>query len=122
MSNSIPTKDNEATHLIIYCLKCIRHGRNATYEPGLSVKFVAHKLTPVEKRFSFEYADQFFNINIQVVIARKAKANGVYLKVVLWLLLSRETWRVSIVSMGNRPLCHSGIRSLARGDLDKRES
>ena len=22
--------------LVIYCLNCIRHGRNATYEPGLS--------------------------------------------------------------------------------------
>ena len=32
MSNAIQTIDNEANHLIIYC---IRHGRNATYEPGL---------------------------------------------------------------------------------------
>ena len=36
MSNAIQTKDNEANHLIIYCLNCIRHGRNATYEPGLT--------------------------------------------------------------------------------------
>ena len=36
VSNTIQTKDNEANHLIIYCLNCIRHGRNATYEPGLS--------------------------------------------------------------------------------------
>ena len=36
MSNAIQTIDNEANHLIIYCLNCIRHGRNATYEPGLS--------------------------------------------------------------------------------------
>ena len=36
VSNAIQTKDNEANHLIIYCLNCIRHGRNATYEPGLS--------------------------------------------------------------------------------------
>ena len=34
VSNAIQTKDNEAKHLIIYCLNCIRHGRNATYEPG----------------------------------------------------------------------------------------
>ena len=37
VSNAIQTKDNEANHLIIYCLKCIRHGRNATYEPGLNL-------------------------------------------------------------------------------------
>ena len=36
VSNAIQTKDNEANHLIIYCLNCIRHGRNATYEPGLT--------------------------------------------------------------------------------------
>ena len=36
VSNAIQTIDNEANHLIIYCLNCIRHGRNATYEPGLS--------------------------------------------------------------------------------------
>ena len=35
MSNPIQTKDNEANHLIIYCLNYIQHGRNATYEPGL---------------------------------------------------------------------------------------
>ena len=35
VSNAIQTKDNEANHLIIYCLNCILHGRNATYEPGL---------------------------------------------------------------------------------------
>ena len=29
-------KDNEANHLIIYCLNCIRHRRNAKYEPGLN--------------------------------------------------------------------------------------
>ena len=34
--NLIQTKDNEANHLIIYCLNCIRQGRNATYEPGLT--------------------------------------------------------------------------------------
>ena len=38
--DAIQTKDNEANHLIIYCLNCIRHGRNATYEPGVSA-FVA---------------------------------------------------------------------------------
>ena len=36
VSNAIQTIDNEANHLIIYCLNCIRHGRNATYEPGLT--------------------------------------------------------------------------------------
>ena len=39
VSNAIQTKDNEANHLIIYCLNCIRHGRNATYEPGLTERF-----------------------------------------------------------------------------------
>ena len=29
-------QDNEANHLIIYCLNCIRHGRNVTYEHDLS--------------------------------------------------------------------------------------
>ena len=36
VSNAIQTIDNEANHLIIYCLNYIRHGRNATYEPGLN--------------------------------------------------------------------------------------
>ena len=35
VSNAIQTKDNEVNHLNIYCLNCIRHGRSATYEPGL---------------------------------------------------------------------------------------
>ena len=35
MSNAVQTKDNEANHLIIYCLNCIPHNRNAAYEPGL---------------------------------------------------------------------------------------
>ena len=43
VSNAIQTIDNGANHLIIYCLNCIRHGRNATYEPGL--KAVANEDT-----------------------------------------------------------------------------
>ena len=39
VSNAIQTKDNEANHLIIYCLNCIWHGGNATYEPGLTESF-----------------------------------------------------------------------------------
>ena len=35
VSNAIQTKDNKENHVIIYCLNCIRHGRNATYEPRL---------------------------------------------------------------------------------------
>ena len=35
VSNAIQTQDNEANHLIVYCLNCIRHGRNVAYEPGL---------------------------------------------------------------------------------------
>ena len=34
VSNAIQTKDNEANHLIIYCLNYIRHSRNGTYEPA----------------------------------------------------------------------------------------
>ena len=34
-SNAIETIDNEMICFIIFCLNCIRHGRNATYEPGL---------------------------------------------------------------------------------------
>ena len=36
VSNAIETIDNEMICLIIFCLNCIRHGRNATYEPGLT--------------------------------------------------------------------------------------
>ena len=35
VSNAIETIDNEMICFIIYCLNCIRHGRNATYERGL---------------------------------------------------------------------------------------
>ena len=35
VSNAIETIDNEMICFIIYCLNCIRHGRNATYESGL---------------------------------------------------------------------------------------
>ena len=35
VSNAIETIESEANLLIIYCLNCIRHGRNATYEPDL---------------------------------------------------------------------------------------
>ena len=37
VSNAIQTKDNEANHIIIYCLNYIRHDGNATYEPGLII-------------------------------------------------------------------------------------
>ena len=42
VSNAIQTKDNEANHLVIYCLNCIRHCRNATNEPSLrfNVSFI----------------------------------------------------------------------------------
>ena len=35
VSNAIETIDNEMICVIIFCLNCIRHSRNATYEPGL---------------------------------------------------------------------------------------
>ncbi len=35
MSNAIQTKDNAMICFIIFCLNCIWHSRNATYEPGL---------------------------------------------------------------------------------------
>ena len=37
VSNAIETIDNEMICFIIYCLNCIRHGRNATFERGLRV-------------------------------------------------------------------------------------
>ena len=39
VSNAIETIDNEMICFIIYCLNCIRHSRNATYEHGLSYAF-----------------------------------------------------------------------------------
>ena len=36
VSNAIETIDNEMICVIIFCLNCIRHSRNATYEPGLN--------------------------------------------------------------------------------------
>ncbi len=36
-SNAIQTIDNETANLIIYCLNCIQHGGNSTYETGLMV-------------------------------------------------------------------------------------
>ena len=38
-SNAFETIDNEMICFIIFCLNCIRRGRNATYEPGLNYKF-----------------------------------------------------------------------------------
>ena len=35
VSNAIEAIDNGMICFIIFCLNCIRHGRNATYEPGL---------------------------------------------------------------------------------------
>ena len=45
VSNAIQTIDNEANHLVMYCLNCIRHGRNATYEPGLNLEFLNLKFS-----------------------------------------------------------------------------
>ena len=57
MSNAIETIDNEMICFIIYCLNCIRLGRNATYERGLRFfSFVSryHKETTVLFAFSGE--------------------------------------------------------------------
>ena len=35
VSNAIETIDNEMICFIIFCVNCIRHGRNATYDLGL---------------------------------------------------------------------------------------
>ena len=35
-SNAIETKDNEASHLIIFCFNCIRCDENATFKTGLT--------------------------------------------------------------------------------------
>ena len=59
-SNAIQTIDNEANHLIIYCLNCIRHGRNATYEPGLS--FFRNSVFPlhvIQLPKSLKFIDHF---------------------------------------------------------------
>ena len=42
VSNAIQTIDNETAYLI-YCLNCIRHGENSTYETGLSSLCYANK-------------------------------------------------------------------------------
>ena len=34
--NAIETIDNEMICFIIYCLNCIRHGRNSTYERDIN--------------------------------------------------------------------------------------
>ena len=39
MSNAIQTTDNEMSHLIIYCLNCIRRDWNATYKTGLRLTY-----------------------------------------------------------------------------------
>ena len=58
MSNAIETIDNEMICFIIYCLNCIRHGRNATYERGLSNRefeittTATATGTPLNKRFN----------------------------------------------------------------------
>ncbi len=39
VSNAIQTIDNETAYLIIYCLNCIRHGGNSTYETGLTYHY-----------------------------------------------------------------------------------
>ena len=44
VSNVIETIDNEMICFIIFCLNCIRHGRNATYEPGFSVEIILSML------------------------------------------------------------------------------
>ena len=52
MSNAIKTIDNEMICFIIYCLNCVRHGRNATYKRGLidkSVKGYLSKVTTTGK-------------------------------------------------------------------------
>ena len=45
VSNAIETIDNEMICFIIFCLNCIRHGRNATYELGLILFLKPWKLT-----------------------------------------------------------------------------
>ena len=45
VSNAIETIDNEMICFIIFCLNCIRHGRNATFEPGLRQFISAVSLT-----------------------------------------------------------------------------
>ena len=37
-SNAIETKDNEASHLIIFCFNCIRCDENKTFKTGLIIR------------------------------------------------------------------------------------
>ena len=46
VSNAIEIIDNEMICFIIYCLNCIRHGRNATYERGLTIVFSSSFVMP----------------------------------------------------------------------------
>ena len=59
VSNAIQTIDNEANHLIIYCLNCIRHGRNATYEPDLKYFDFSRNATVVVRGLFYYY---FFSV------------------------------------------------------------
>ena len=44
VSNAVETIDNEMICFIIFCLNCIRHARNATYEPGLNGNIAKEKV------------------------------------------------------------------------------
>ena len=46
VSNAIDTIDNEMICFISFCLNCIRHGRNATYEPGLRLSGQCQPVSP----------------------------------------------------------------------------
>ena len=79
VSNAFETIDNEMSCFIIFCWNCIRHGRNATYEPGLrpSVQIYPDifewatfpsgiKNFPVEKTFQIEFACPHASDGIQI--------------------------------------------------------
>ena len=60
LSNAIETIDNEMICLIIYCLNCIRHGRNATYKRGVIQIFEM-----------FQHFLHFSHINHEGIITRQ---------------------------------------------------
>ena len=64
VSNAIETIDNEMICFIIYCLNCIRHGRNATYERGLTVFCVYDN---IHSRFSFILSSKLLSFEIHFV-------------------------------------------------------
>ena len=72
VSNAFKTIDNEMICFIIFCLNCIRHGRNATYEPGLR----SLRNTHTRKHSQNPSGDSSQASNKQLIVKTKRKPNG----------------------------------------------